>query len=439
MGIVYKAYDPLLDRHAAIKLMNAAAEPDSDLQHRFLREARSAARLNHPNIVSVYDIGEHESRHFIAMEYVEGTDLKDLLEKQVFLPFEKKIGLMISLSRALDYAHRQGVIHRDVKPGNIRLTPSGDPKILDFGIARLAGGEATRSGKALGSAYYMSPEQITGAEEVDGRSDLFSCAIVLYELMTLTRPFEGESPTTICFRIVSEPHTPMDRLLPRCPLELARILDRALSKRREDRQSSCAEFADELAGLLHLDERRRLELAGEVQKLQNEAILLRASLEDFGLPGFDVTQYLPLARPEGDPNDYGNLIMLQSRLDRQLERAREINQRRTELESKFRGTEQMLQAADWEKAVQLLGELRAVCPGNRRLDEMAEKAKAALENQRREEERRKFVEQTLLQARSSLQREDFQACLAILQAILSSEPDHPDAGGLVEAARKGVA
>ena len=191
MGVVFKAYDPVLERYAAIKVMNTGVDVDDELRARFFREARSAAKLNHPNIISIYDLGENRKRPFIAMEYVEGEDLRAIIKKRAFIPFSEKLRFVSQICEGLDYAHSNGITHRDIKPGNVFITQYGGLKILDFGLARLASSEMTRSGMLLGSPYYMSPEQVKGSPEIDGRSDLFSVGVLLYELISYTRPFEG--------------------------------------------------------------------------------------------------------------------------------------------------------------------------------------------------------------------------------------------------------
>jgi serine/threonine-protein kinase len=229
---------PVLDRHSAIKVMTTSGEIDEELRARFFREARSAAKIRHPNIIAIYDMGEDQNRPYIAMEYLEGDDLKTLIEKKVFIPFEKKLDIIIQTCRGLHYAHQHGVIHRDIKPGNIIVTLDGEVRILDFGLARLESSELTRAGMIMGTPYYMSPEQVRGSRELDGRSDLFSVGVLLYELIAYTRPFEADNLTGVCFKIVSEPHPPISQFLHGCAEELEQIIDRALSKDRDARFAS---------------------------------------------------------------------------------------------------------------------------------------------------------------------------------------------------------
>ena len=153
MGVVYKAHDPRLQRYAAIKVMSTVGPVDDEHRTRFFHEARSAAKLNHRNIIAIYDLGEDENRPFIAMEYVEGDDLKNVLEDHAFIPFEEKLRFVIEVCQGLEYAHENGVVHRDIKPGNVFITRDGRLKILDFGLARLASSEMTQAGVIMGSPY----------------------------------------------------------------------------------------------------------------------------------------------------------------------------------------------------------------------------------------------------------------------------------------------
>lgn len=302
MGVVYKGYDPQLERFTAIKVMNTSGEMDDELRARFFQEARAVAKLNHSNIISIYDLGEDKKRPFIAMEYVEGEDLKTVIKKRTFIPFEQKLRFVSQMCEGLDYAHSKGVVHRDIKPGNVFILRSGALKILDFGLARLASSEMTRSGMLMGSPYYMSPEQVKGIRDIDGRSDLFSVGVVLYELLAYSRPFEGDTPTSVCFQIVSEPHQPVSRVLPGCAPELAEIVDKALAKDRDARYQSGTEF---IAALLQFKE----QLPG-VQKLLVQAVnSLQGSTPD-------AAETTHVTVPQHGVNDYGTLLLRQAELEK---------------------------------------------------------------------------------------------------------------------------
>jgi tRNA A-37 threonylcarbamoyl transferase component Bud32 len=248
-GQVYRARDPEIDRLVAVKVLipSAGADPHEvqAWRERFRREARAAGRLTHPNIVAIHDVGEDDGRPFLVMELVEGESLDQRLRAQGPFPTEQVVSIGKEIAQALDYAHRQGVVHRDIKPANILLRRDGLVKVTDFGIARLSGAEVTRTGQILGTPSYMSPEQIAGGK-VDGRSDLFSLAAVLYELLTGEKTFPGETVSTILYRIVHEEPIPIRRLNPSLSSPLDVCLRRALAKDPAERQTSAAELAKEL-------------------------------------------------------------------------------------------------------------------------------------------------------------------------------------------------
>src|SRR5215212_5759120 len=183
MGEVYRAHDAILNRDVAVKTMAEMYAADEQLVERFRREAQSVARLNHPNIVTVYDFGEEQGRFYLAMELLEGTDLKELIAARSLSDLWDQLDVMEQIAEGVAYAHRQGVVHRDLKPANIRVLPSGRVKVMDFGLARIGTSEMTRAGTVMGTPNYMSPEQVKGAG-ADARSDVFSLGAMSYELLS---------------------------------------------------------------------------------------------------------------------------------------------------------------------------------------------------------------------------------------------------------------
>jgi serine/threonine protein kinase len=207
LGVLYRSRDTLLGREVAVKVMAAGFHGDETAQARFFREAKSAARLQHVNIVTMFEFGEHEQTPFIVMEFLRGFSLVDRLRKQMPMPLREKLDVAIQLCAGLEAAHKQGVVHRDVKPGNVWICLDGTVKLLDFGIAAGASSNATII-DVLGSPGYMSPEQIAGTP-VDARTDIFSAGVVLYEMLTGRRPFEADSPTGVMLKIVNDPASPI--------------------------------------------------------------------------------------------------------------------------------------------------------------------------------------------------------------------------------------
>lgn len=249
MGEVYEGRDPVLGRSAAIKIISPTLLEDADIAQRFIQEARAAATLSHRNIVVIYECGEHGGMPFIAMECLEGFDLRDLVREPEFF-FEARLDVVRQLCDGLGHAHQRGIVHRDIKPANVRVLPDGTVKIVDFGIARLAHGSQTRTqtGAVLGTAAYMSPEQCQSSK-VTSQSDIWSAGVILYELATGSRPFEDESAFSVMQKIVGREPDPLIHHLPDCPPELERIMSRALAKDLEARYSRAGEMARDLWSL----------------------------------------------------------------------------------------------------------------------------------------------------------------------------------------------
>jgi serine/threonine-protein kinase len=247
MGTVFEAVDPLIERTVAIKTIKLDFSKDelASFEQRFLREAKSAGRLNHPNIVTIYDVGESDNVAYLAMEYLEGQTLREVLDSGVALPVGRAAWIAAQIAEALSYADEHGVVHRDVKPANIILTRRGAVKLTDFGIAVLPMGSRTQSGTVMGSPKYMSPEQALG-HKVDTRSDIFSLGIVLYEMLTGMAPFDGDNLNAILYRVINEePATPRS-FNSRVPSGLERIVMKMLEKRPERRYQNARQLAREL-------------------------------------------------------------------------------------------------------------------------------------------------------------------------------------------------
>jgi serine/threonine-protein kinase len=254
MGVVYKSRDPKIDRFVAVKTISLAGqnpEEEREYRDRFFHEAQAAGRLLHPGIVTIFDTGEDPESHtaYIVMEYVAGQSLDRLLsDKTKRLPLDTALQLTEELAEALDHAHAQGVVHRDMKPANVLVTAEGHAKIADFGIAKLNLVHLTLPGRALGTPAYMSPEQLEG-EQVDGRSDLFSLGAILYSMVTGYGPFQGNSATTVCFKIANRDPLRASAFDPGFPPELDAIIARAMAKDPAERYQRGLEFALDLREL----------------------------------------------------------------------------------------------------------------------------------------------------------------------------------------------
>lgn len=248
MGVVYKARDPRIDRFVAVKtvsLLGASPEEALEYRDRFFQEAQAVGRLVHPGIVTVFDAGEEpETRTpYIVMEYIDGVALSTLLSNNAGkLPLDRALQLTEELAEALDCAHGQGVVHRDIKPANILVTNTGRAKITDFGIAKLNLAHLTLPGHVLGTPAYMSPEQLNG-EPLDGRSDLFSLGVILYSMVSGYRPFQGDSVTTVCFKLANHDPLPPSALDPELPRGVDAVIMRAMAKDPAERYQRGLEFA----------------------------------------------------------------------------------------------------------------------------------------------------------------------------------------------------
>jgi serine/threonine-protein kinase len=247
MGVVYGGKDPKIGRIVAIKTMALSAEFEADeladAKERFFREAETAGRLTHPNIVTIYDAGEEHDLCYIAMEFLKGKDLAPYTKQPNLLPPEKVLSIVERVSDALGYAHSMGIVHRDIKPANIMYELESDTvKVTDFGIARITDSSKTKTGMVLGTPSYMSPEQLAG-KKIDGRSDLFSLGVTLYQMLAGKLPFEGESMTQLMFAIANNPHPAILEINASLPAWVAPIIDKALAKDFEKRYQNGAEFA----------------------------------------------------------------------------------------------------------------------------------------------------------------------------------------------------
>ena len=277
MGIVYKAHDTKLDRTVALKFLPEYLSSDQNEKERFYHEARSAAALNHQNIAVIYEISEHENKIFIAMEYLEGRTIKSLVEKESnSLTIKKVLEIAIQIAEGLAAAHEKGIVHRDIKSDNIILTPKGKIKIMDFGLAKLKGASRlTQAGSTVGTAAYMSPEQAQG-EDVDHRSDIFSFGVVLYELLTVHLPFRGEHQAALVYSVVNEDPQPIARFNDKVPQELERIVNKALSKDKDERYQHVDDMLADLR-----KERKNLEYSqtGYVKSSSADSVSYKKSSE----------------------------------------------------------------------------------------------------------------------------------------------------------------
>ncbi|MEA2488007.1 MAG: eukaryotic-like serine/threonine-protein kinase [Actinomycetota bacterium] len=253
MAEVYRARDELLGREVAVKVLHERFARDRAFVERFKREAQSAANINHPNIVSLYDYGSDGDTYYIVMEFIDGRSLAEVIEQEGPLLPERAAEIASEVAQALQRAHATGLVHRDIKPSNVMLTSSGQTKVTDFGIARALGSDAeqtmTQTGMVIGTAAYLSPEQAQGAP-VDERSDVYALGVVLYEMLTGRPPFQGDTPLAVAYKHVRETADPPSKLNPDVPASLDAVTMKALAKNRDNRYSSAAEMNEDLQRFL---------------------------------------------------------------------------------------------------------------------------------------------------------------------------------------------
>ena len=248
MGVVYEGFDPIIGRTVAIKTMlpeGLSPQEFEEYKTRFQREATAAGKLAHPNIITVYDFGEDNGILYLAMEFLEGKSLEKIVQEQTVLPIETILPIYDQICSALDHAHRNKVVHRDVKPANIMILHNGLVKVTDFGIAKMMDMGMTQAGQILGTPNYMSPEQVKG-RQIDGRSDIFSLGVILYELVTGEKPFGGQNITTVIYKIINENPIPPRELDASIHAGLSSVISKALAKNPDERYQTCKELAEDL-------------------------------------------------------------------------------------------------------------------------------------------------------------------------------------------------
>ncbi len=469
MGVVYKALDPQINRVLAVKTMSGDLSSEPELRERFEREARTAGRLSHKNLITIYDLFEEKGRTFIAMEYLDGEELKSKITRAEPISLECKLRWMQELSEGLEHAHQKEIVHRDIKPGNIFITRKGHVKILDFGIARIASSELTKTGMVMGTPNYMSPEQVMG-KRVDHRSDIFSAGAVLYELLTFRKPFTGKSYHDTFTNIVTQDPEPLQQVEPSLPRELTAIVVRALAKDPSHRYQRIKHFTRDIGQMAKALDSRRVHIQHETRKVVDglDGLLQenRQPLELFPAVGA-TTEFVGWLRqrldagqnaPGLDPDPgYLESVEMHTRAVRAYERvAGRVSRAKEHLARRASEPPQEAQAVDKRPVeerhiAELLskahsfyqrGELHralSVVEGARNLDPQHPGAKtlysrvtARLEEQRLEEGRARQAAELFQTAAAKFETADLAACLPLLSEIFRLQPDHLEAAALQE-------
>ncbi len=468
MGVVYKAMDNRIGRLVAIKMMTGGFADNPDLLKRFYREAQATGMLQHPNIVIVYDLGDQDGNPYLVMEYLEGEPLDKIIQQRREVSMVEKLGYIIQACSGLNYAHQRGLVHRDIKPANLMVLKGGNCKLVDFGIARLGDNSLTRTGQVVGTIHYMSPEQIN-AQVVDGRTDIWSAGVMLFELLTYTLPFEGNDMASTLLKIIHEQPPSLSKFLTNYPPDLDEVIQRALSKDREERYATAEDFAFDLGRVqeqlkkqvvseyvdrarvsmekqelqrakellqqvLRVDTSHSIakELMHEVQQRMQKQVRgeqirqLRSHAEDaFAQKMYDdalayVEQALSLDKTNTELMNLRDLV-------------KEAKQRKDRAVQALRKVESAQQSGDLETAISAAEEAIAADPENTQ----AKALHAAISRELAERARQRQVQGLLEEARRDISSRKFTAAFEVLKKAESLDPVSPEVHTLLNLASSG--
>lgn len=467
MGVVYRARDPMINRLVALKTITSGVANDPELLQRFYREAQAAGGLQHPNIVTIYDMGEAGSVPYIAMQLVEGENLEQLIAHRSPLPLTLKLAYAMQACRAFDFAHKQGIVHRDIKPGNVMVSKDGTVKVVDFGIARVLDTSRTQTGMLMGTFAYMSPEQYYG-EHADERSDIWSFGVLLYELLSYRRPFQGSTPGSLMHSICNEAPTPLSEILPECPKELELIISKMLRKSLSERYESMEDVLldlDLISKALQtqsvadfLERARQLleqENYAEARDLVRQALQLEAgnqqarALLEKANAGVKRVHNRPKAQQLVEK---GQALLGEGK----LQEARVAAENALQLDSSYRPAEDLQHAiqkeldrarqlADWldaarrhlaeglpDDAERLLGKVLEMEPRNA----AAQNLQYQVFKEKAERERRRRLFLGMQQARELWTRQDYVDCIRLLQDLDQEFPGEEEILHVLETVRE---
>jgi serine/threonine protein kinase len=450
MGVVYKGFDPFFEREVAIKTVSAELSRDGYFRDRFFREARSTGKLNHPNVITVFDLGEEEGRPYLVMEYLHGTDLKSEIASLRQRSLEQKTRIMIEICAGLAYAHKMGITHRDIKPGNIFIMASGQVKILDFGLARLVSSESmTTKGAMMGTPFYMAPEQ-WGNKKVDHRSDIFAAGAVFYELLTHRKAFDGDTYESIFHKVFHENPDPIDGVNPALPAELSRIISRMIAKEADDRYQQMEDAIRDLEGFNALLEERKRTLQAEATKIMKQLEqLLREHKEllELGPAGPEDATMINmslLSPPEGventpiwySPQDYLGVFDVSQQVNRNYALLSGLVERRKRALDLLREVAVLRAAGQLEQALAILSDILADDPGHIRAGNLKKELSDQLEEAKSRELGAMKAEELFQNAATKFAAGDNSGCMRLLDKVLEFEPANRAALELREGVQK---
>jgi len=415
MGIVYKAFDPLMQREVAIKVLSERVFGLPEIKERFYREARSAGQLSHENITIFHDLGETDGKPYIVMEYLPGTDLRAIIKNKTELSLKQKLHFAVQICRGLGYSHSKKIIHRDVKPENIRILDDGKVKIMDFGIAKPTTSTMTQTGTVMGTPFYMSPEQIKG-QHVDHRSDIFSFGVLLFELITYKLPFPGDSPTTVSYKIVHEKPEPIDNTAINNISDVREIILKCLAKEPESRYQGFAEIARELESVTSqidaAESTRRADDARQFEKLVAESKRFLAKK--------NFSKALEMAEKAANLTSKRTT---EFELIQQIKEEEERERQRRESENRLKAAGRWISSREFERALGELQTLLETDPQNAEAAKLLQAAKQGLASKNQQEQISGF----LAAARDYLQNEDLARAAQQVDEALKLDPRHSEA------------
>jgi serine/threonine protein kinase len=467
MGVVYRARDPVINRLVALKTITTGLADDPNLLQRFYREAQSAGGLQHPNIVTIYDMGDEQDLPYIAMELIEGESLEQIIAQRTNLPVVLKLTYALQACRAFDYAHKRGLIHRDIKPGNVMVNKEGVVKVVDFGIARVLDTSKTQTGMLIGTFAYMSPEQYHG-EHADERSDIWSFGVLLYELLCYQRPFTGENPASLMHSICQQEPRPLRELTPDCPPQMEVIMSKVLRKSPQDRCQSMEDLLLELDPLYReLQSRSIVELINRSRQLIEEGgfaqarELLRESLKVDSantqaralLEKVNAELKRILIRPRAQQHvEKGRTLIEEGRiqearaevesalrLDSSFEPAQELQKQvqheldRAQVVAEWlHSTRQRLAEGMPDEAEALLAKVLEVDPSNKHANVLQQQ----VQTEKAERQRRLRLLEQMQEARGLWTQQNYEASIEVLTALQKEFPSEDEIQRLLETVRE---
>jgi serine/threonine protein kinase len=413
MGLVYRAYDSLMDRDVAIKVIQDVALDVPEIKSRFYREARTAGKLSHDNITIVHDVGEEDGRPYIVMEYLTGSDLRSIMDRNEPISLIQKIEIAIQVCNGLSFSHSRDIIHRDIKPANIRVLDGRRVKIMDFGIAKPTSSQLTSTGAVIGTPFYMSPEQIQG-KKIDKRSDIFSTGVLFYELLTHRKPFSGDEPTAVMYKIVHEQPEHFDEfekiVPPRLREVVVRLLHKDPNKRFQDLSDCAAELEAILVELKSGDKRKSDDVRKKVDKFITESRTLLNKLK---------FKQASEAAEKAAAIDPGNSQVMQ--VLNAIHDAEAAETRKGEIRDRLQSAKKLLAAQQYDAAIEAL-------EGVLQIDRNEPEARKLLDTAREA-----HLGQLAAEAKAALGNNDLTGAERLARQILQVKEQDPAAKTILEA------